>query len=213
MTNAIKYEAAVDELKTLRDGTDSNIWRMAEIAMAVEPKYGEETLQRLATDVGLAYTTLRHYRTTVDAWPECGVRPPFSVAYILNSHDDRLALIKKKPDMTKREAKKIMRELRGDVGDDPQSEISNTEKGERKKLAKIIADLKKELAASHATNKQLAEKYHDAKIVQTYDAKLNAVQFSADTFAEFWDTASVDLRDRIKTIVNAPVARLIASRA
>jgi hypothetical protein len=102
----IKYEVAVTEFKALRDGTDGNIWRMAEIAYAVEPKYGDATLQRLAVDVGLAHNTLQHYRTTVEAWPERWVRPHFSVARTLTSHPDRHTLIAQKPDMTKREAKK-----------------------------------------------------------------------------------------------------------
>jgi hypothetical protein len=41
----------------------------------------------------------------------------------------------------------------------------------KKKSAKTISDLRKELATSRATNRLLAEKYCDAKILQVYDAK------------------------------------------
>jgi hypothetical protein len=60
-------------------------------------------------------------------WSESGVRPPFSIAYVLNCHPDRHALIKQKPDMTKREASKLMRELRGNVDDDPTPEFQDSD--------------------------------------------------------------------------------------
>jgi ParB-like chromosome segregation protein Spo0J len=86
-----------------------------------------------------------------------------------------------------------------------------TIKEAKKKSAKIISDLKKELATSHATNRQLAEKYCNAKILQVYDAKQAAANSNPVKEAKrLLDQMNDEQRNEAIAIVNNTTAKQLA---
>src|SRR6516165_6993017 len=103
----IKYEAAVKECKPLWKSNERNNWRIAEVADELEPKYGERTLARFAKAIGAPYDTIQVYRSVWRAYDKKGPRGPFSVSKELMAHPQREKILKTKPKITYREARKI----------------------------------------------------------------------------------------------------------
>ena len=107
----IPYDDAVVEGRKLVSSMKDNQFELGRIAGRVEPKYGEQTLERLAEEIGIDYGTLKSYRTADRAWQDIPVRPKsFSVAKALNRHPNRADIIQEKPDMSVKEAENVMRE-------------------------------------------------------------------------------------------------------
>ena len=81
----------------------------------VEPKYGDRTLAKFAKAVGKSACTLARQRSVYRAWQGKEAPGPVSYAVLreLQSHPDRKAIVKKKPEMTKRKAQEIMLALNG----------------------------------------------------------------------------------------------------
>jgi hypothetical protein len=120
----ITWEDAVAEGKRLvAEGkqmiatADRNDWRLAELADQVGTQYGENSLAKFATEIGLANCTIKRRRTTYRNWKEIlksdpGLLLSYSVARELEKHPERERLIKDNPKMTKREAGALMRAYR-----------------------------------------------------------------------------------------------------
>jgi hypothetical protein len=85
-------------------------WRLGEIAADLEPKYGEQTLEKFGEAVELDVRTIQMYRQTFLAWKkEKRGRPRFSVGKELNKHPHKSKVIKLYPKMTQRKAREVMR--------------------------------------------------------------------------------------------------------
>ena len=106
----INFDEVVSELKQIVDHGERDNWRLGELAYRVEPRYGDKTLAKLAKENGdIAECTLRRRRNVYQAWRiEIRAAPPesFSVAQELQAHPDRAQIIKDKPNITTREARK-----------------------------------------------------------------------------------------------------------
>lgn len=93
--NSIPYEDAVNRLRQLARTN----WEIGEIADRVEPKYAEQTLQRLAKESGVEYELLRRCRDVFRAWPESAKRIAdlsWSVHMIFAAQPDRFDLIQQR---------------------------------------------------------------------------------------------------------------------
>jgi len=106
----ITYEDAVNRLQQLARTN----WEVGEIADRVEPKYGEQTLQKLADESLMDYATLRRCRDVFRAWPESAKRfadLPWSIHMIFAAQPDRVELIRQK-EWTAGEARREVRRRR-----------------------------------------------------------------------------------------------------
>lgn len=112
------YDQAVAEAKQIiadLESSRSPLMRLGELADQVIIVYGEGRLKRFADDIGMVACTLERCRSVFRAWRTKEAPAPvlsYSVAQELQAHPQRFELIKKKPDMTKREARSIMRRFR-----------------------------------------------------------------------------------------------------
>ena len=104
------YEQYVEEGKVAAESK----WTLGGLAIKVNSlkRYGDKTLERYATDIGVEYTTLRGYRRIAEAWPENAPRGSFSVCRELAPHPDRHVILAREPHMTVEEAREIMRKYR-----------------------------------------------------------------------------------------------------
>jgi hypothetical protein len=104
------YDAAVAEGMQITQNMTTAEWgrmRLGELASQVETKYGENKLRQYAKDIGMAICTLERSRSVYRAWAEIPAAPPnFSVAQELQDHPERAQIIKDKPNITTREARK-----------------------------------------------------------------------------------------------------------
>jgi hypothetical protein len=106
-----QYLAMVAEAKRIDQTADKGQMRLAQIAAQVETKYGEETLKQFAKDTGIALCTLQRRRSVWRAWEKEAASPKcYSVAEALQAHPERGRIIQEQPDITTREARKLMRE-------------------------------------------------------------------------------------------------------
>ncbi len=74
-------------------------WVLGDLASEVVTTYGDYSLARYASDVGMNLNTLRTYRSTARAYPKDLRRPdcPFSVYKVFIALEDRLELIDSRP--------------------------------------------------------------------------------------------------------------------
>jgi hypothetical protein len=109
----IDYETAIAEGKEIVAEIESSrdrLMRLGELADAVGRGYGEGRLKRFAKEIGIAACKLARCRSVYRAWPKEAPAPKsYAVAQELQAHPDRLELIRRNPDMTKREARQIRR--------------------------------------------------------------------------------------------------------
>lgn len=114
---AIDYDEAVRVAHELEERRQ---WVLGDLANRLKPKYGAETLQRFADDIGVHYNTLRDYRAVVRNWPETeeqnhGRPSNWSVAKELYAQEDRYELVAENPDMNSHEARVLVAERKGVV--------------------------------------------------------------------------------------------------
>jgi len=129
----IPFDDVVAELQQLNAQEEKNHWRQAELAYRVQPLYGDGTLAKLAKKNGnIAECTLRRRRNVYEAWfIKIRAAPPesFAVAQELQAHPDRANIIKRKPDITTREARQEMRDYNEkDKPKEPDSRLKQYEK-------------------------------------------------------------------------------------
>jgi hypothetical protein len=128
--DSIDYDEAVSEGKEIAQKIESHWWRLAELADNLVTKYGENTLERFAKDIGVVACTLDRHRSVYRAWKDFSAPGPklnYAVARELVKHPDRFDLVRQNPDITKREASKIMRQLAGSpAGEDKWTKVECT---------------------------------------------------------------------------------------
>jgi hypothetical protein len=107
----IKFDIAVKEGKQIMTlvRTKQDQWRLGELADRIEPKYGDQTLQKFAGAINCEYVLLKDYRTTFQAWPEKAGRPAFQIARALNPHPQRFRIVNNEPNLTLRQARHKMK--------------------------------------------------------------------------------------------------------
>jgi len=108
----IDYETAVAEGKQIIAKIDSSRdkLRLGELADQVGKGYGEGRLKRYAREIGIAACTLERCRSVFRAWGKEAPAPKsYAVAQELQAHPDRVEIIRRNPDLTKREARQINR--------------------------------------------------------------------------------------------------------
>jgi hypothetical protein len=105
------FEEAVREAKGILARRDRDWMRLAELADQVRTDYGDQSLERWAKKVGLGYSTAKRLRSTLRAYTSIGALAPrlYSVAQALQAHPDRDKILKKRPNLTKEDARKEMR--------------------------------------------------------------------------------------------------------
>jgi hypothetical protein len=108
--DTIPYDAAVTEVRDLFTRAERDLWRIAEIVAHLEPKHGEGTLKQFAKDIDRKYRIVYDYRATYLAWANCKRLQtlPLTVALQLNDHPDKERIVLEKPNLSFREAQKIM---------------------------------------------------------------------------------------------------------
>ena len=119
-TDTINYDEAVHEAKGIVakiDDAERGQLRLGELAHKLDKKYGDRTLAKFAAEIGVAKCTLDRYQTVYRAWEGKLAPGPISTSYAvlreLQTHPDRAQIIRKNPNLTKREAHERMRELKG----------------------------------------------------------------------------------------------------
>ena len=119
-TDTINYDEAVHEAKGIVakiDDAERGQLRLGELAHKLDKKYGDRTLAKFAAEIGVAKCTLDRYQTVYRAWEGKLAPGPISTSYAvlreLQTHPDRAEIIRKNPNLTKREAHERMRELKG----------------------------------------------------------------------------------------------------
>jgi hypothetical protein len=109
----IEYETAIAEGKEIIAKIDSSrdrLMRLGELADEVGRGYGEGRLKRFAKEIGIAACTLARCRSVFRAWPKEAPAPKsYAVAQELQAHPNRLEIIRRNPDLTKRDARQIRR--------------------------------------------------------------------------------------------------------
>lgn len=86
------YEQIVAEAQGVESGRN---WRLGDLALEVETSYGDNTLERFATDIGVEYESLRQYRYVASRY-ENGIRIPnlsWRVHQVFAALDDRAELV------------------------------------------------------------------------------------------------------------------------
>jgi hypothetical protein len=112
-TETIPFEIAVAKgaiLVATKEAADNiNKLELGEIADRVEPKYQQETHNKLAELIKIKPRTLDRYLTTYRAWPDFRAlgRVKYSVLRALAPLDDRYEILAANPDMTKEQAEQI----------------------------------------------------------------------------------------------------------
>lgn len=84
------YDEAV---KLGREAAKSQ-WTLGDLALSLEPKYGDATLATFADDIGVSLKTMEQYRHVADIYPEKDGRPSiFGLAVTLMAQPDRAELV------------------------------------------------------------------------------------------------------------------------
>jgi hypothetical protein len=112
-TNMIPYDEAVKMGKKIMSEIEDRRWQLGDLADALEPKHGQNTLAKFAQEIGINFNTLMACRSTVRAWS--GISRPrqisFETARELMALPDREAIARDCPDLTPKQARQI-RKLR-----------------------------------------------------------------------------------------------------
>jgi hypothetical protein len=114
------FDEAVREGKEILaqiDQAERGQFRLGALAHQVKTKYNDRSLARFAKEIGIAKCTLERYRTVYRAWEGKLAPGPISTSYAvlreLATHPEREQIIRKNPDLTKREAHELMRKREG----------------------------------------------------------------------------------------------------
>jgi hypothetical protein len=124
-TDTIPYDDAVREGKgiiaQIADAERGQL-RLGELADKLEPKYGDRTLAKFAAEIDVAKCTLDRYRTVYRAYASEGKLAPgpksasYAVLRELATHPDREHILRADPNLTKREARKLIRDHKNVAG-------------------------------------------------------------------------------------------------
>jgi hypothetical protein len=133
----------VAEANQMTETADRYDWRLAELADQVAAQYGQDRLGKFATEIGIAHCTVKRRRTTYRNWKEAAKSDPgllsslsYSVARELENHPERVRLVKENPNMTKREAAALKKDL-----SKPESEEQRHWNDMIKRAGKALGDM------------------------------------------------------------------------
>lgn len=104
----IPYDKAVAEGKAIVGQLESNCWRLADLANQIEPKYGNDTLGKFATEIGLKTGTVSNYRSMARAWPESTQRCGYRICRALLSLPNKEAVVRDNPHLTETQARELV---------------------------------------------------------------------------------------------------------
>jgi hypothetical protein len=123
MRDAEEYKAKVEDGRRIvkqmaadRETAENHKMKLGELADGVAKVYSEGRLERYAKDIGMPASTLKRCRSVYRAWygedapKEAAPPESFSVAQELQAHPGRFDIIKQKPDLTAREARRKTRQ-------------------------------------------------------------------------------------------------------
>jgi len=112
----VDYDRAVAEAKQIVgqvEKSEERLMRVGELAHKIEKDHGPHKFKKFAKDIGKAPCTLKRWLSTYRAWVEAPAPPKcWSVAQDLQAHPRRFDLIRQHPEMTKSEARKMMRQFK-----------------------------------------------------------------------------------------------------
>ena len=179
-TDTIPYDKAVREGQAILakiDDAERGQLRLGELAHKLEKKYGDRTLAKFAAEIGVAKCTLDRYQTVYRAWEGKLAPGPISTSYAvlreLQTHPDRAQIIRKNPNLTKREAHERMRELKGTAKDEREREQEQEDewlKHDRKWFKDLVAIANEAARAAGVLDEYTPEQLD--KLRQAVDPKL-----------------------------------------
>ena len=179
-TDTIPYDKAVREGQAILakiDDAERGQLRLGELAHKLEKKYGDRTLAKFAAEIGVAKCTLDRYQTVYRAWEGKLAPGPISTSYAvlreLQTHPDRAQIIRKNPNLTKREAHERMRELKGTAKDEREREQEQEDewlKHDRKWFKDLVAIANEAARAAGVLDEYTPEQLD--KLRQAADPKL-----------------------------------------
>jgi hypothetical protein len=113
----VPYDDAVAEGKKIMSEIEDRTWHLGDLADRAEPRYGDQTLIRLAADIGVNARTLKSCRSVARAWPEKDrIRSiSFETAKALMGQPDRGNIVRDNPQMTLTQARKLAHDRNGDA--------------------------------------------------------------------------------------------------
>jgi hypothetical protein len=197
---------AISEGKAIVARAEIDQMRLGELADEVEPKYGSKTLANFAVEIGVAACTLKRRRDVFRAWKEISApaRLSFSVRQELATHPKRAEIVAEHPDLTKREARALMSELRGNQK--PKAPKDSAQDHDKRTLAELVSLATKAIGATEFVNQPLTpEARHDLresiepKLLETIRQGGEALVKAADFMQELskqeedWEGAAVPL--------------------
>src|SRR5262249_14287577 len=103
----------VAKLKSQEAAVKLTEMELGELADRLKPEYGEKTVAVFAHKIGVPAAALKRWRSAYRAWK--GKEAPgasFAVAKELQAHPLREEIVREQPNLTKREARSIMRAYR-----------------------------------------------------------------------------------------------------
>lgn len=108
-SDSIPYDDAVRFGRAATKGMNQFQWYLGEIAARVKPKYGEQTLAKLAEAIEIDENSLSRYRNVFKAYEQIPPRSGISwaVCKVFASQPDRVELINRR-DWTKRQAEEFI---------------------------------------------------------------------------------------------------------
>jgi hypothetical protein len=118
----IPYEEAVRQGKEIMANISGKQWELGDLAATVTKDYGQNRLEQFAQDINFhgEYSTLERYRDVCKAWPKSRGRPRFfASAQILATHEGRWEIVERNPDISKSEARELMRKRYAEQGTPP----------------------------------------------------------------------------------------------
>jgi hypothetical protein len=131
-TNEAEYLASVERCRAASASASDALWIIADEACTVTKVYGEKRLNQFALDINWpgSPSTLGRMRPVARAFPKTGARPRFlSSGQVLQTHRDRIAIVTANPNISKAEAREIMRKFRAEQAGTatPAAEAEQTE--------------------------------------------------------------------------------------
>jgi hypothetical protein len=164
----IDYEEWVKEAQQIIAKGEEDQWRIAELAHLVETGYGEKKLQTFAKDIGMCPRTLERARSVWRAWaeiPEPAPKSfPFAIATALQSHPNRAKIVKNSPDLTRAQARKLMKAYKTETeaAADPQADQKKPETQTvstvSKRQGELLVAANKATSAAREISRWLADK-------------------------------------------------------
>jgi hypothetical protein len=112
--SVIDYDTALAEGKQLVAKLDAALagkMRLGELADEIGRGYGDDRLRHFAKEIGIAACTLARCRSVFRAWKGAPAPKSFAVAQELQAHPNRVQIIERDPDISKRKARQFRRRL------------------------------------------------------------------------------------------------------